>query len=66
MMDAGPVILSLMQERDLDEVLALEQASFTEPWTRKMFLGELQGNTFAVNVVARLGEAGYGTGLGGL
>jgi [ribosomal protein S18]-alanine N-acetyltransferase len=42
-----------MQERDLDEVVALEQISFAEPWTRKMFLGELQGNTFATNLVAR-------------
>jgi len=50
--------LSPMQERDLDEVVALEQASFPEPWTRKMFLGELRGNVFAVNVVARDGEAG--------
>jgi ribosomal-protein-alanine N-acetyltransferase len=48
-----------MQERDLDEVLALEQVSFTEPWTRKMFLGELRGNAFATNLVARAGEAGY-------
>ncbi len=63
MIDAGLVILSPMQEGDLDEVVALEQASFTEPWTRKMFLGELQGNAFAVNVVARAGEAGERRGL---
>jgi ribosomal-protein-alanine N-acetyltransferase len=63
MIDSGLVILLPMQEGDLDEVLALEQASFTEPWTRKMFLGELRGNAFAVNVVARAGEAGYGMGL---
>jgi len=42
-----------MQERDLNEIVALEQISFAEPWTRKMFLGELQGNTFATNLVAR-------------
>lgn len=63
MIDSGRVMLSPMQESDLNEVLALEQASFTEPWTRKMFLGELRGNAFAVNVVARAGEAGYGMGL---
>ncbi|TAL12630.1 MAG: ribosomal-protein-alanine N-acetyltransferase [Nitrospirae bacterium] len=58
MTGSGRVMLLPMQERDLDEVLALEQASFTEPWTRKMFLGELRGNGFAVNVVARAGETG--------
>lgn len=63
MIDSGQAVLSPMQERDLDEVMALEQVSFTEPWTRKMFLGELQGNMFAVNVIARTGEAGHGMGL---
>ncbi len=29
-------------EEDLDEVLAIEEASFTNPWTRQMFLWELQ------------------------
>ena len=57
---SGSIILSPMQERDLDEVLALEKASFSEPWTKKMFLGELRGNAFATNLVARAGAAGYG------
>lgn len=52
--------LAPMQERDLDEVLQLEQSSFTEPWTRRMFLGELQGNVFATNLVARAGDASGG------
>ena len=59
------IILVPMQESDLDEVLELEQASFTEPWTRKMFLGELQGNPFATNLVARAGDNGDGAGLPG-
>lgn len=58
MIAAGRVVLSPMQEDDLDEVMALEQASFPEPWTRKMFLGELRGNAFAVNVIARARDAG--------
>lgn len=32
--------------RDLDDVLAIEQESFSEPWTRGMFEAELQGNPF--------------------
>ena len=63
MIESGQVILSPMQERDLDEVLTLEQASFTEPWTRKMFLGELRGNAFATNVVAREGEGNFWAGI---
>jgi ribosomal-protein-alanine N-acetyltransferase len=30
-----------LSERDLDEVLAVEEASFTNPWTRQMFEWEL-------------------------
>ena len=32
--------------RDLDDVLAIEQESFSEPWTRGMFEAELMGNPF--------------------
>jgi [ribosomal protein S18]-alanine N-acetyltransferase len=59
----GSCRLIPMEERDLDEVLALEQRSFSEPWSRKMFLGELQGNAFATNLVLRAGEAGFGEGV---
>lgn len=33
--------------RDLDDVLAIEQESFSEPWTRGMFEAELLGNPFS-------------------
>lgn len=33
--------------RDLDDVLAIEQESFSEPWTRAMFEAELRGNPFS-------------------
>src|SRR5437879_10854545 len=59
----GPYQLAPMQESDLEEVLDLEQRSFSEPWTRKMFLGELQGNAFATNLVLRAGGAGFGEGV---
>ena len=32
--------------RDLDDVLAIEEESFSEPWTRGMFEAELLGNPF--------------------
>lgn len=34
------------QTRDLDDILAIELESFSEPWTRSMFEAELQGNPF--------------------
>ena len=33
--------------RDLDDVLAIERASFASPWTQGMFEAELLGNPFA-------------------
>ncbi|GKS57910.1 putative ribosomal-protein-alanine acetyltransferase [Nitrospira sp.] len=38
---------------DLDEILELEGRSFTSPWTRKMFEGELSGNPFARFLLVR-------------
>ncbi|MBA5862684.1 MAG: ribosomal-protein-alanine N-acetyltransferase [Nitrospira sp. CR1.1] len=37
----------------LDEVLAIEQACFSAPWTRKMLAAELSGNPFAHFLVAK-------------
>jgi [ribosomal protein S18]-alanine N-acetyltransferase len=42
-----------MREQDLEEVLAIEKASFQTPWTRGMFLSELKANPFSHPVVAR-------------
>ncbi|GMV51349.1 ribosomal-protein-alanine N-acetyltransferase [Nitrospirales bacterium NOB] len=46
----------------LDEVLAIEQACFSSPWTRKMLAAELSGNPFAHFVVARAVDSGGGQG----
>ena len=37
----------------LDEVLAIEQACFSAPWTRKMLAAELSGNQFANFLIAK-------------
>ena len=48
------VIERLADDRDLDEVAALEAASFTNPWTREMLAGELARTPFARVYVVRL------------
>jgi ribosomal-protein-alanine N-acetyltransferase len=45
-----------MTAGDLDQILAIEQASFQTPWTRRSFLFELRENPFAWNLVVREGE----------
>ena len=48
------VIEQIHDERDLDDVSALEAAAFTNPWTREMRAGELARNPFARVYVLRL------------
>lgn len=42
-----------MDEPDLDDVLAIEEASFTSPWTRQMFLAEMQNVGVSYGYVLR-------------
>ena len=57
---SGSVVV-LGTPADLDDMVVLETQSFTAPWTRKMFEGELSGNPFARFVLVReRGEQGPG------
>ena len=54
--------LDRMRPEDLDEVLAIERASFSMPWSRGAFLYEMQQNRVARCLVARdegMQVAGY-------
>jgi len=50
--------IQLMPARisDLGQVLAIENASFPFPWTKEMFLNELQDPSFSASFVAREAE----------
>jgi len=48
--------LDRMRPEDLDEVLAIERASFTMPWSRGAFMYELQQNRVARCWVTRVGR----------
>jgi ribosomal-protein-alanine N-acetyltransferase len=45
-----------LDEADLDQVLEVEEASFTNPWTRQMFLWELQNVGVSYGYVLRTPE----------
>jgi [ribosomal protein S18]-alanine N-acetyltransferase len=51
-----PVRIELMSETDLEQVLDIEYLSFTSPWPRDIFLGELRGSDIAQLFVARIPE----------
>lgn len=44
-------VFRYMREEDIDQVLAVEHASFTVPWSREAFYNELHNNKFAVYIV---------------
>lgn len=47
------LLIEPMQVEDVEEVLAIERASFAAPWSRLAFLSELLENERAVYLVAR-------------
>ncbi len=49
-----PLIIEAMRLEDLDQVVAIEIASFTDPWAFRAFLSELETNNLAVYLSARL------------
>jgi [ribosomal protein S18]-alanine N-acetyltransferase len=46
-------------ERDVDDIIRIESTSFTRPWTREMYLSELEHRDVSFFYIARdaLGEA---------
>lgn len=42
-----------MRKEDLDQVLAIEQASFTMPWSRNLFLSEFRNAPVSLMLAAR-------------
>jgi ribosomal-protein-alanine N-acetyltransferase len=51
---------------DLDDVLEIEQKSFSFPWSRNSFYMEIRQNRYAYYIVARLKDNGRIIGYGGV
>lgn len=52
------LVIEPLRRKDLPEVLAIEVASFSQPWTEDMFEGELARGDLSQTLVARLEGAG--------
>lgn len=61
-MEPDGIVFRRMTARDLDDVLRIERLSFTAPWSRNAFLGELTENHFSRYLLLRCDEqtVGYG------
>lgn len=56
--EAGTITIDRMAREDIDQVLAIEQASFTMPWSRNLFLSEFRNPKVSLMLVARSPESG--------
>ena len=52
----GPWVIEPLAHDDIDDVLALEEAAFTNPWTRAMYLAELENSSVSYCFLARDAE----------
>ncbi len=46
------ITIELMKKEDIDQVLAIEQASFSQPWSRNLFLSEFRSFAISTLLVA--------------
>lgn len=44
-------VFRYMKDEDIDQILEVEHASFTTPWSREAFYNEIHNNKFAVYIV---------------
>ena len=51
--ETSTITIDRMTKEDLDQVLAIEQASFTMPWSRNLFLSEFRNAPVSLMLVAR-------------
>jgi ribosomal-protein-alanine N-acetyltransferase len=50
------IVFRFMREEDIDQVLEIEHASFTTPWSREAFYNELNMNKFALYIVIEIDQ----------
>ena len=56
--ETGTITIDRMTREDIDQVLTIEQASFTMPWSRNLFLSEFRNPSVSLMLVARSPDSG--------
>ena len=51
--EAAAIMIDSMTREDLDQVIAIEQAAFTMPWSRNLFQSEFRNEKVSLMLVAR-------------
>ena len=52
-METAWIVEPLTKSEEIDDILAIEQASFTNPWTREMYVAELKNQGVSFFFLAR-------------
>lgn len=52
----GAITIDFMHKEDIDQVLAIEQVSFSMPWSRNLFLSEFRSPLVSTLLVALAGD----------
>ena len=52
-METAWIVEPLAKPEEIDDILAIEQASFTNPWTREMYVAELKNQGVSFFFLAR-------------
>ena len=54
--EAASITITQMMKEDMEQVLAIEHASFSQPWSRNLFLSEFRSSSVSTLLVALWGD----------
>ena len=55
--EAASITITPMMKEDMEQVLAIERASFSQPWSRNLFLSEFRSSSVSTLLVALWGDS---------
>ena len=55
--EAAKITIDFLRQEDVDQVLVIEQASFTMPWSRNLFMSEFRNRPVSLSLVALSGNS---------
>jgi ribosomal-protein-alanine N-acetyltransferase len=55
--EKAPIVIDLMKKDDIEQVLAIEQSSFSQPWSKNLFLSEFRSPGVSTLLVSLEGKA---------
>jgi [ribosomal protein S18]-alanine N-acetyltransferase len=57
--EAATITIAPMMKEDIEQVLAIERACFSQPWSRNLFLSEFRSSSVSTLLVALSGDPAF-------